>query len=337
MPKKILLLLAMIVALGGGCAGKDLRGQPGWVDGSSDRYPDQSYLTGRGRASSLEDAQNRARADLAKIFEVSIREQRSDEQRFLSGAGAPGGVAQSELQVSRSLVTRTEQVVRGVRIAELWRDPRSGEQHALAILARTQAAAGLHAEIRRLDDATALQIERARGEDDLLRQIAAARRALENQVERAGLQRALQVVEHSGLGLSPRWQLARLDADLEELLGRFRVDPVASGIEAGALRTALAGGIATAGLTAAGGADSHPLHAVLQLDDLGRQDDWYWLRGTLELTLYDPAGVVRGNQRWSIKESARDRASAQRRAVEAAIAILQGDLLEVLLGFAAAD
>jgi len=338
MTQKKLLLLVMVLALaGGGCATRELRTQPDWVDGVSERYPDQGYLVGRGRAADLAAAQDRARADLAKVFEVTVREQRSDEQRYLGGEGLVDAADRWELEVSRSLVTHTEQVVRGVRIAEVWRDPLSGERHALAVLARTPAAAGLRAEIGRLDEVTALQIERARSEGDLLRRIVAAGRAVESQVERAGLQRALQVVEASGLGVEPRWQLARLVADLEELSGRFRVKPVALGVEAATLNAALAGGVAAAGFTASPGADAFPLHVELRLDDLGRQDGWYWQRGTLALTLYDPAGTVRGTERWAIKESARDRESARRRAVEAAVALLGGQLREVLHGFVAAD
>ncbi|MFH7319873.1 LPP20 family lipoprotein [Desulfurivibrio sp. D14AmB] len=335
--KKLLLLVMVVVLAVGGCAARELRTQPDWVDGVSERYPDQSYLVGRGRAADLAAAQDRARADLAKVFEVTVREQRSDEQRYLGGGGLVGEAGRWELEVSRSLVTHTEQVVRGVRIAEVWRDPFSGERHALAVLARTPAAAGFRAEIGRLDEVAALEIERARSDGDLLRRIAAASRALESQVERAGLQRALQVVEASGLGVEPRWQLARLAADLEELAGRLRIKPVALGVEAASLNTALAGGVAAAGFTVSLGADAFPLHAELQLDDLGRQDGWYWQRGTLALTLYDPAGAVRGTERWSLKESAQDRESAWRRAVEAAIALLEGQLREVLLGFVAAD
>lgn len=339
MKRYLLLLAAIVVAVGvTGCAGKLSRGEPDWVGGLNENYPDQSYLIGRGRAGSLEDAQNRARADLAKVFEVSIREQRRDEQRLLMGAGgSEGEIRESELEITRSLVTSTDQVVRGVRIAEIWRDPKTGEQHALAILPRTPAAMALRAEIRRLDEVTGLQVRRAREAEDILRRIAAARRALESQVERAGLQRALQVVEYSGMGVPPSWQTSRLHSDLEELLGRLRLAPTVSGSQPETLERALAGGIAVAGFTVGDGPEAHPLHATLRLDDLGLMDGWYWQRGILEVTLYDPAGRVRGTHRWPLKESARDRATAHGRIIDLVATILEDDLQEVLLDFAIVD
>ena len=41
---------------------------PDWVTGKSAKYPDSRFLIGRGQADSLEDARNRARADLAKML-----------------------------------------------------------------------------------------------------------------------------------------------------------------------------------------------------------------------------------------------------------------------------
>jgi len=38
---------------------------PDWVNGKSAKYPDNQYLVGRGQADTLDEARNRARADLA--------------------------------------------------------------------------------------------------------------------------------------------------------------------------------------------------------------------------------------------------------------------------------
>ncbi|MGV8934421.1 MAG: hypothetical protein ACOH1I_07345, partial [Gallionellaceae bacterium] len=46
--------------------------QPSWVSGDPGKYPSDQYLIGRGVGATEAEAQNRARGDLATIFEVRI-------------------------------------------------------------------------------------------------------------------------------------------------------------------------------------------------------------------------------------------------------------------------
>jgi len=121
--------------LAAGCAA--IRGDvpPDWVAGKSAQYPDARYLLGRGQALDQEDARNRARADLAKILETSVKVETSDVTRYASSA-LEGDKARLESEVSRQIVTRTEKIIQGIQIAELWQDPRTRMHHALAILPR---------------------------------------------------------------------------------------------------------------------------------------------------------------------------------------------------------
>src|SRR5206468_966717 len=72
-----------------------------------------------------------------------------------------------------------------------------------------------------------------------------------------------------------------------------------------------------------------------RLDELGVIDGWYWMRGTLEVQLAEKAsGKVRGNKRWEIKTSSRQKATAQRRALDEADATLKRELRPAILRFA---
>ena len=113
---------------------------PDWVNGKSAKYPDNQYLVGRGQADAQEDARNRARADLAKILEVGVSAKSSDVTTFTSDGGG-----KTESQVSRNIVTRTDQIVRGIQIPEGWQDPQTKSYYALAVLPRSQAAMALRA------------------------------------------------------------------------------------------------------------------------------------------------------------------------------------------------
>ena len=302
---------------------------PDWVNGKSAKYPDNQYLVGRGQADAQEDARNRARADLAKILEVGVSAKSSDVTTFTSDGGG-----KTESQVSRNIVTRTDQIVRGIQIPEGWQDPQTKSYYALAVLPRSQAAMALRADIERLDAATQGYVQGARNTPDLLAQVASASRALDSQRERDAVQRALQVIDVTGLGVEPRQNSGQLAADLNALLKRVRMKPQAPSSQE--LERMLSAALSAAGFVPeAGAAAPYVLLGSLQLDDLGVIDGWYWMRGTLEVQLTEAAsGKVRGNKRWEIKTSSPQKATAQRRTLDEADATLKRELRPAILGFA---
>jgi len=316
---------------------------PDWVSGAAARYPAASFLLGRGAADNLNDAGDRARADLAKGLVVEIQVETSDVQTFALDqpvARTPGAPEEQHLRldVTRSIATRTGQILRGVQIAETWRDPATATDHALAVLPRAAAMQSLQADIRTLDDATAAEIARARGAGDPFTAIAAADRAVRNQVERAAVQRLLQVVDPVGHGLPERWTVTQLRNDRNSLITRLRIRPDAAGDETEKVAVALAGALGEAGFTVVkeGPAD-YTLVAVLELTDLGLKEDWYWFTGVLEVVLGDTAGQVRGSYRWDLKSSGRDPQLAYQRAMDEVESTLDHELLPTLVSFAAAN
>lgn len=314
-----------------GCASQPT--QPDWIAGDSAQYQSALYLIGRGQASTQEEARDRARADLSKIFQVSVAADSEDVQRFKATGGAPG---QYESRSSRHITTHTEQIIRGIQIAELWQDPATKNFHALAILPRLQTATSMRQQISQLDEATASHIEQSRKSTDLFLKIAAASRAVESHQERASLQKSLQVVDPAGRGIEPQWNIAKLDSDLDGLLKRVRIaSQVAPGSTNG-LAEVVAGALAKAGfLIETGHNPDFVLRAQMKLDDLGFQEGWYWQRGVLEVTLSETAaGRVRGTRRWAIKGNAPDRESAAKRALNQADAVLKQELRAAIIDMA---
>lgn len=305
-------------------------GPPDWVNGRSAAYPDSRYLVGRGEAGTQEDARDRARADLAKAFEVEVSAKSSDSTRFNSG---PEG-AKTQSEISRSVETYTDRIVRGVQMAEGWRDPRTGSYFALAVVSRPQAAAALRAEIARLDAATRGYIGQARGAGDLLAQIASASRAVDSQRERDALERTLEVVDVGGHGVTPEFNSGELAADLAALLKRVHMKPQAS--SSPRLERMLSAALSASGFVPeAGDAAPYVLDGSLVLDDLGPIDGWYWMRGRLEVQLTETAsGKVRGSRRWEIKTSSVQMPTAERRAYDEVDATLKRELRSAIIGFA---
>jgi hypothetical protein len=335
------ILPLLVVLLLGACATTPKNsgqpgGQPDWVNGVSARYPANQYLIGRGSAADLDDAKDRARADLAKIFEVSISAESADLQTFERISQGNGEAeTKGQLRISRNIQTRTDRVIRGIEIADLWQDPQTGTHYALAVLRRLQAAQTLRDDIQRLDDATQLYVAKARDEPDLLKRIAAASRAAEAQVERATVQRSLQIVDVTGRGVPPPWALEQLRSDRETLMQRMSMATRTSGSDGDAVHQILDGAVSASGFTIAAAAQAkYILSASLDLGDLEQREGWYWKKGTLEIALADADNKVRGTRRWNIKSSALTRDDAQRRALDQVNRILKDELRAVLISFA---
>ena len=333
------LILVLGAVLLGACGGTPSKpaDQPDWISGRSKQYPPELYLTGRGQSKQSDDAKDRARADLAKTFEVYIQENQKDVQAY-SAVKEDDKPQQthSQLDVTRTILTSTDQIVRGIQIGDVWRDSVSGEQYALAILPRQQAAAALRQEIGRLDESTRINIDSAANSEDALIKIGKANRALNAQIERLAFQRSLSVVDRSGEGVRTTWSIASLQNDFEKLLNRTHMRPTITNDDSGQIKDIMAGAIAAAGFTA----DESPsadftLETSLSLEDLGQKSDgWWWSQGALEIKLLDKNGKTRGNKRWPIKVSAQQKPVVAQRAKDEVAKILNKDLRATLVSFA---
>jgi len=334
MKLSLTLVFATFALLVGGCATKPT--QPDWINGDSTKYKSNQYLIGRGQASTIEEAKDRARADLAKIFQVAVAVNSEDVQSFKSDSTVAGGAGQYAGESSRRITTSTDQIVRGIQIPEIWQDPVSKTQYVLAVLPRLQAAASLRQQISQLDDATQGSVEQSRKNSDLFVKISAASKAIDTQLEREGLQKALQVVDITGRGVESKYNSGRLKSDLDELLKRVRVAPrILEGSTPG-LDEVVAGALSQSGFMIDTG--EHPdflLKASLKLSDLGLKEGWYWQRGNLEISVSEAvSGRVLGTHRWPVKGTATDKETAIRRALDEADAILKKELGATIVGVA---
>lgn len=333
MKHSALALFAFTLSLLSGCGTTPNPPTPDWVGGDSAKYNSPQYLIGRGQAATQEEAKDRARADLSKIFQVAVTAESEDVQKFKT---TPAGPGQYESEASRRITTRTKQIIRGIQIAELWQDPATKTYHALAILPRLQTAASLRQQISQLDEATGNYIERSRKNDDLFQKIAAASMAVEAQQERHSLQKSLQVVDATGRGTESQWNVAKLNSDLDGLLKRVRIAPqVVAGSTPG-LAEVVAGALANAGFMIETGQNpDFMLQARMEMADLGFQQGWYWQRGVLEIALSETStGRVRGTRRWTVKSNAPDKESASKRALNQADAILKQELRPAIIEMA---
>jgi len=324
---------ALTFSLFSGCASQPT--VPDWVAGESAKYKSDQYLIGRGQAATQEEAKDRARADIAKVFQVAVVVSSEDIQ---SSKSEGSGAAKFEEQASRQISTRTDQIISGIQIAELWQDPANGSFHVLAVLPRLQAANSLRQQIGDLDDTTRNYIEQSRNNDDVFMKIAAASRAMQVQQERESVQKSLQVVDITGRGMEPQWSSAKLKSDMDELLKRVSIAVRVAPDEPAGLEVMVAGALAQAGFIL--DTSDHPAFVVqanMTLVDLGLKDGWYWQRGNLEIKLAETANNrVRGTHIWAIKGNAPNKADTTRRTLNQADSTLRKELGKIIIEMATA-
>jgi LPP20 lipoprotein len=239
---RLLVLLAFLVAA---CAGASA---PDWVSGMrASAYPDDQYLIGVGQADSRNVAEERAYAALARIFKADIVSESKDSETYLNLERK--GFIQTERRLAIETLTKvtTDKLLENVRIAETWRDPKTGLYSALTVLHRSAAQSMLSRRIAELDTAIISDERGSAATADKLLKLRGLRRALRNLIARETLNRDLQII--SGRAIAPPFSVSDLMRDFEKFLSESVVVAVeVQGDQAPAVRQAIIESLIRAGL-----------------------------------------------------------------------------------------
>ncbi len=322
MSRAVVVCFALILAA---CASGGRQAPPAWLSGPVAEYPAERYLLGRGQGPTLEQAQDRARAELAKTFQVRIQAVSEDLTRLRRQAGGNQVAQNLEQAVSRRIRTQTDQIVEGIEIADVWRDPERGTFYALAVLDRARAARRLRERMADLDGRSEAALRR--GSDPLSR-VRGLYAALQAQWTRAALGAAHAVVSARPVP-PPPLSPAVLHERLAEALAALPVRPEA---EAAPLRAALGDALTALGVTVTEGEGTHRLRAHLDVQPLGQRAGWFWLRGTLRLALVDAQGRPLAAERRPLKAAALDAEQAEARLLTEATREVKALVPRLVLG-----
>lgn len=314
-------LLALIVTACGSQGVKDELSQPAWVMGESTSYPRTSYLTGVGEGDSITVAKSRARAEIAKVFEVDIRAQSSDSSQYESSQLGSLTTESGSLSVSQQLQTQTKQLLRGVETPKVWQDPASKRYYALAILARVKSAAQIRQEISGLDKSTDTLISQANGSQSLFKKIRLSNQAIQLQIKRDMLAKQLAVISATGNTMPSKWAINKMFADRNELVSRVTLSVQATGSEPSKVKTALANALANAGFTVAEQAD-YRVVADLDSTPLSPKGDWFYSKGVLVLSIFGEGNKNLGGHNWEFKVSSTQAGLTDLRVLEKTRSIL---------------
>lgn len=306
---------------------------PVWVHSEPDLYPNFTYLSATGSAAKAEQAKARALSNLAKVFEVQIREVSTTSQDTQTSKKAGVETVESKARIASTVNLKTDKMVQGARIAELWQNSADLTYHALAVLDRTQAGNNIRGEMNRLDEETQYALNQQKNRNDVLLEISDLHKANTLQQDRQTLQKTLKIIDLNGKGKPALWNLAELNEQLQQSLRSLPLQTTIKTDDIGGLSKILQGAASKAGFSV--GATGYQLAASLVTQQPVNKDGWYWLRGTLsiELTAEDGVTVV-GYQSWPLKVSAGSSSQLEARLVNAADKILKQELLNSMLAFA---
>lgn len=261
---------------------------PAWTNDPAPLYPPAAYLTGVGAADSRAAAEDRARAEIAKIFQVDIHSRlTSAEGAFHSRVDA---LVSDEYRqsVRAELVASTDRTLRGVRIAQVWADPRGGDHFALAILDRLAAARPLRSELNELDLAVAEQVARVEQTASPTRRLGfylAALRALERRQVLAG---DLQILQPGGYLAAAPHSAANLAARADRTAAEIGLGIELAGDRDGIVEGALIRALASVGLRlATAPARNLTVRGTVDAEHYTTGDPWQWTVASAQVELLD--------------------------------------------------
>lgn len=307
--------------------------EPQWLQAEPDMYPDARYMSATGAASEPEQAKARALSNLAKIFEVQVREVSTTTSDIQTHQSDGEESVQKSQRINSAVNLHTDKMIQGARIAEQWRNSDDLTWYALAVLDRTQAGNNIRGEMNRLDEETQYALNQQAKRNDPLLQIADLQKANQLQRDRLTLQRTLKIIDVRGRGVPAQWNLAELHERLQQALRALPIRVVVKRDDIGGLESILQGAAASAGFAV--GSSGYQLAASLEAQPPITKDNWHWLRGTLKLQLISPDGVtVLGHQSWPLKVSGGNPAQLNTRLMKAAEEKLKLELLNSVLDFA---
>ncbi len=309
MYRTILLGLSILTGMTG-CASPP-SSPPQWLSGHSYAYPSSRFLTAIGEAPNRAAAEQQALASLARVFEVSIREENTDFSLFSHAIASEQTSNNDERTTtnrqitSRQLQTATAQIIEGAKPVEYWRD--TALYTVLVALDREKAAQRVRQQILTHDQQITALSEFANNRSlNTVVRLSALEDARRLQQQRSPLNRNLSVLV--GQSLPSPHTIADLEQRIRLQLAQltFRI---ASQTD---LSTPLEHAIGQLGARISTTGELG-LNAFVDREPIKKQQGWYWLRGAVQLTLLNSHNDVIAQKRWPMKVSAQDNGMLEQR------------------------
>ncbi|MBA3581798.1 MAG: LPP20 family lipoprotein [Gammaproteobacteria bacterium] len=264
--------------------------RPSWLDDPNSVYPQAEYLSASGSADTAEKAKDRAMANTAKIFSVTISSASRDVLQVQQNTDINNKTESVERSAQMFTNSIAAQTMEGVNIAREWRDPKTQEYYALAIISRAQAANKLRAALRGIDEALEDLARRANASAQPLEKARLYNAMLKLMPDREALQEKMRIVNLQGLAYPAEYTVNALENQrrlaLEQVVVSIAVTEAAM-----AYKSNLEAGLNALGVKLAPTA-ALQVSLDIKMEPITQKDGWYWLRGEVVLSLNENAVTI---------------------------------------------
>ncbi len=317
----------------------DSGNRPAWIDGESRLYPSGSYLTGVGYGDDRPAAEDRARAEIARIFTSHIESSnRTYQEIFESRAGGESRTAEN---INFEEITRvsTRKVLSGVRIGRVFQDPTTTPAYyALAVLEREPAAEILRDKIVQLDRQIEELLGESRNQSDKLTRIQLLQSCIEHHALRQAYNAELRIVDRGGRGIAPSINIAEIKTELTGvLLKDFLIALSVQGSRAEEVRRSLVEALNSKGFSVSEQISRASVLARgrVEIKPIPQSDaEWKFVRWSAYFDLVDQnGGAVFGSVQKSGKSGHLTTAQAEDRAVRSIRQSLAAEISEDLSNY----
>jgi len=268
--------------------------RPIWIDQEHSSYVSAEYLSAVGEGTNRTLSSRQAMANLAEMFSVTVRSQTKVLSETIKEESRLGVTSESKTSLQTSINTRTEQSIQGIEIKESWLSP-NGIYYTLAVLDRKKATQNLMELIMALDSETAELIHYSHHlAPNVILSLNALRTARDHQINREMFNTQLKYI--SGSGLINDLSRSSIEAMIRQRLAE-------TVIKVKGHDTVLQAAVATLGMTLANQSDVE-IQSSVELTEPTFIHDWYWLRGSYQLIIWDNGNVI-SRKRWPIKVSSK--------------------------------
>jgi hypothetical protein len=279
--------------------------RPDWLSGETAAYPKSRYILGIGEAGSQEKAADKARAEIAKAFGVSLSAKTESSMKEVGDAKSSSFSQSVEDQVR----TSTARFLDGVEVVQYWRDD-EGYHHALAVLDRAHNLKVLADKLAELDKDFAASADSFAKTEGKFGRLRLALKLLRAGRSRRRLNENYRVLNPEGKGVPvpERWQETLAGAS--KAVRAVTVGVEAMGQDAPRVASRVMDGLASYGLRAVEAGVKADV--VVRLESSGQplrpeNITWFWARGTVAVKMsYGATGEVFKSFTETGQEAARD-------------------------------
>ena len=222
---KKILLTGFIVAVAGVIVSYGAF-QPDWMGGESKKYPKKDYLVGVGIGYTADAAKSAARAEISKVFSVTIQQTSMDTNMESTKSKSSKKENQSEVSAKTQTVTTTAGTLEGVEIVDNWYNRKTKDYYALAVLSKAKIKQQLSMQIADLEASIQQQMAAGKNATSNIEKVKAFSGALKTWDKKDELVSKRNVVDSSAIPDTDSESKAELKAMKDEAMSHisFMVD-----------------------------------------------------------------------------------------------------------------